>query len=94
MRNEPPSLRHSRKFWARAVHYHSLALAEPDERHAEILFDISALFLKMATYMADREMVESASLPKRHTDAVHMTDGIWRKAISFWMPIRRLNKLL
>jgi len=76
--NECPLYRPSQKFRARAAHYRSLALTEPDAWCAEILFGISALFLEMATDMVDREMAISYSLAKRRTDIVHMTDGLWR----------------
>lgn len=65
-----PLFRYSRKFLARAAHYRSLALAEPDARRAETLFEISALFLEMSTNMAGRATANSHSLEKRRAEGV------------------------
>lgn len=59
-----PSLRYSEKFGATATYYRSLALVEPDACRAEILLDISALFLEMATNVADREKASSLTALK------------------------------
>jgi hypothetical protein len=71
-------LRLSQKFAARAAHYRSLACAEPDEHRAEVLFGISALFLEMATNMADREMAISYPSAKYRIGVIQLGGWLWR----------------
>jgi hypothetical protein len=59
---DPDALPRSRKFLARAAHYRSLGLAEADGPRAEILLEISALFIKMAADVAVREIANSGTL--------------------------------
>jgi hypothetical protein len=54
-----PHLRYSRMFAARAAHYHTLALAEADQRRGQNLFEVSSLFLEMAERTAGRERSKS-----------------------------------
>jgi hypothetical protein len=68
---ETLQLRYSKKFAARAVHYHTLALAEADERRVQSLFEVSSLFLEMATRTADREKSNSRTSAATRHEAGH-----------------------
>jgi hypothetical protein len=68
---ETLQLTYSKKFAARAAHYHTLALAEADEWRVQSLFEVSSLFLEMAERTTDRERSKSRISTAVRLEACH-----------------------